>query len=73
MGSWRPDFLVENHQRTQNGALVEENFVITEINARFAFNGFMHEAYGQQATGEVLQVAGAGYLNLVNATEPEKV
>ncbi|KAF2827753.1 hypothetical protein CC86DRAFT_289304 [Ophiobolus disseminans] len=73
MGSWRPDFLVENHQLAQNGAVVEENFVITEINARFSFNGFMHEAYGQQATGEVLQVANAGYTNLVNATDPEKI
>jgi hypothetical protein len=69
MGSWRPDFLVE----TQNGAVVQENFVITEINARFSFNGFMHEAYGQQATSEVLQVSGSGNTNLVNATDPQKV
>jgi hypothetical protein len=69
MGSWRPDFLVE----TQNGAVVQENFVITEINARFSFNGFMHEAYGQQATSEVLQVASSGNTNLVNATDPQKV
>ncbi|KAL8792068.1 MAG: hypothetical protein Q9195_005323 [Heterodermia aff. obscurata] len=38
-GSWRPDFLLE----------ADENYRICEINARFAFNGFLHTAYGQQA------------------------
>ena len=38
-GSWRPDFLLEGH----------ENYRICEINARFAFNGYLHAAYGQQA------------------------
>lgn len=73
MGSWRPDFLVEKHKLTKNAVVIEENFVITEINARFSFNGFMHEAYGQQATGEVLQATGAGNKKLVNATDPGKV
>ncbi|ATY62170.1 taurine catabolism dioxygenase [Cordyceps militaris] len=42
LGSWRPDFLVED----DNG---DENFRLTEINARFCFNGFMHGSYGQTA------------------------
>ncbi|XWW93964.1 hypothetical protein V2A60_001903 [Cordyceps javanica] len=42
LGSWRPDFLVED----ENG---DENFRLTEINARFCFNGFMHGSYGQTA------------------------
>ncbi|CEL00913.1 hypothetical protein ASPCAL00505 [Aspergillus calidoustus] len=43
LGSWRPDFLIEED------CFGEENFRITEINARFSFNGFMHAAYAQQA------------------------
>lgn len=30
-----------------------ENFRITEINARFSFNGFMHQAYGQRALDDM--------------------
>lgn len=41
-GSWRPDFLVD----VQNN---KETYVITEINARFAFNAYMHGSYGQAA------------------------
>ncbi|KAF7557975.1 hypothetical protein G7Z17_g267 [Cylindrodendrum hubeiense] len=64
LGSWRPDFLVED---SQDGAIVE-NFRITEINARFSFNGFMHQAYGQQALDDM--GVGAG---LTNATDSEKL
>lgn len=64
LGSWRPDFLVED---SEDGAIVE-NFRITEINARFSFNGFMHQAYGQQALDDV----GVG-ANLANATDSEKL
>lgn len=52
---------------SEDGAIVE-NFRITEINARFSFNGFMHQAYGQQALDDV----GVG-ANLANATDSEKV
>ncbi|KAF4959108.1 hypothetical protein FGADI_1986 [Fusarium gaditjirri] len=63
-GSWRPDFLVEyNGER-------EENYCITEINARFSFNGFLHEAYGQAATNESLEGAETG---LMPATDPEMI
>ncbi|KAG5795803.1 hypothetical protein H9Q69_005126 [Fusarium xylarioides] len=48
-GSWRPDFLMEDNIERQ------ENYCITEVNARFSFNGFMHEAYGQAATNESLE------------------
>ncbi len=41
-GSWRPDFLLESTNST-------EQHRICEINGRFAFNGFLHTAYGQQA------------------------
>ena len=41
-GSWRPDFLLEIVNST-------EQHRICEINGRFAFNGFLHTAYGQQA------------------------
>ena len=58
-GSWRPDFLVEQDTAGQ------EIFRITEINARFAFNGSMHLAYGAEAlqsagiTGERTRLVGA--------------
>ncbi|KAM0081490.1 hypothetical protein ACKRZS_006343 [Fusarium odoratissimum] len=61
-GSWRPDFLVED-----NGER-EENYCITEINARFSFNGFMHEVYGQAATNESLESAETV---LMPATDPD--
>ncbi|KAH8651135.1 hypothetical protein BX600DRAFT_387632 [Xylariales sp. PMI_506] len=68
LGSWRPDFLVEDIQSNNDGVFME-NFRITEINARFSFNGFMHEAYGQQALDDL----GAGVKGLVSATDPEMV
>ncbi|KAJ6787659.1 hypothetical protein PWT90_09710 [Aphanocladium album] len=43
-GSWRPDFLIEE-VHTKNG-IRTENFRISEINARFPFNGSMHVYYG---------------------------
>ncbi|GAB1214775.1 hypothetical protein ATERTT37_003944 [Aspergillus terreus] len=64
-GSWRPDFLVEQDVDGQ------ENFRITEINARFVFNGSMYVAYGQEA----LQGVGvtSGRTRLVGATSREQV
>lgn len=46
-----------------------ENFQITEINARFPFNGLMFEAYGQQALDEKCFIVGG----LHNATDPDQV
>lgn len=63
-GSWRPDFLVEEFPDC------EENYSITEINARFSFNGFMHESYGQQALNDSLHGETSG---LVGATDPAMV
>ena len=68
LGSWRPDFLVQESQAEQGGPRVE-NFQITEINARFSFNGFMHEVYGQQALNDM----GVGVRGIVNATDPDEV
>ncbi|KHN94385.1 uncharacterized protein MAM_07701 [Metarhizium album ARSEF 1941] len=65
-GAWRPDFMVENG--CEHGAPVE-NFRITEINARFSFNGFMHQAYGQQALDDM----GVKAHGLVAATSPARV
>ncbi|KIL93861.1 hypothetical protein FAVG1_02423 [Fusarium avenaceum] len=48
LGSWRPDFLVEDDDSK------EENYRITEINARYPFNAFMHVIYGQQALNTAL-------------------
>lgn len=73
MGSWRPDFLVENHRSSQHGTVVEENFTITEINARFSFNGFMHEVYGQQALDEALQDTSVRAMGLISATDPRMI
>ncbi|CAG8252793.1 unnamed protein product [Penicillium olsonii] len=47
-GSWRPDFLIEEVPAA-NGQGTKEQFRICEINARFAFNGFLISAYGQDA------------------------
>lgn len=47
----------------------EERFKVTEINARFSFNGMMHLAYGQAALQEKL----GGTSEFVGATDPEKV
>ncbi|KAI1409892.1 hypothetical protein F5Y13DRAFT_181745 [Hypoxylon sp. FL1857] len=65
-GSWRPDFLVEEHKRSDG--VVAERFRITEINARFSFNGFMHAAYGQEA----LDNMGLGDSGLASATSATK-
>lgn len=48
----------------------EESYCITEINARFSFNGFMHEAYGQEAINRSVRGETTG---LVGATDPERV
>ena len=39
-GSWRPDFLLEG---------LTGEYRVCEINGRFAFNGYLHTAFGQQA------------------------
>ncbi|KAI1089358.1 hypothetical protein F5B19DRAFT_467683 [Rostrohypoxylon terebratum] len=51
-GSWRPDFMIEEDESNCNGA--REKFRITEINARFSFNGLMHGAYGQKALENIV-------------------
>ena len=75
LGSWRPDFLVEDYRAGRGDQLIVENFSITEINARFSFNGFMHEAYGQRAVDDRLREIGVniGARALVSATNPETV
>jgi hypothetical protein len=68
LGSWRPDFLVG--EGGEGGLYPSaETYCITEINARFCFNGFMHEAYGQQA----LLNLGVEERGLYGATDPAKV
>ncbi|KAI1264609.1 hypothetical protein F5Y18DRAFT_436520 [Xylariaceae sp. FL1019] len=67
MGSWRPDFLVEEHQ-CAGGTIIEENFCITEINARFSFNGFMVVSYGQKALEQELKESNS---DLMGAVDPE--
>ncbi|KAF1996084.1 hypothetical protein P154DRAFT_499105 [Amniculicola lignicola CBS 123094] len=62
LGSWRPDFLVDTDE---NG---REKYRITEINARFSFNGFMHLFYGQTVINESLP-AGSGLAGAVNPEE----
>ncbi|KAL7905931.1 hypothetical protein GGI35DRAFT_459674 [Trichoderma velutinum] len=66
-GSWRPDFMVEEI-KTQDGIAVE-NFRITEINARFSFNGFLHATYGHMA----LDDTGMRSHGLVSATSPKEI
>nr|WNZ75480.1 hypothetical protein [Trichoderma harzianum] len=66
-GSWRPDFMVEEI-KTRDGVAVE-NFRITEINARFSFNGFMHATYGHMA----LEDTGMGSHGLVSAAQPKEI
>ncbi|KAI1098122.1 hypothetical protein F4804DRAFT_346588 [Jackrogersella minutella] len=67
-GSWRPDFLIEENKTRRDGGVLE-TFQIAEINARFSFNGFMHDAYGQQA----LEDMGLGAHGLISATDVEKL
>ncbi|KAL3295987.1 hypothetical protein RB213_011420 [Colletotrichum asianum] len=64
LGSWRPDFLVEDD------AEFKENYRITEINARFSFNGFVHEAYGQDVLNKTLE-SWSGVL--VGATDANEI
>jgi hypothetical protein len=74
LGSWRPDFLVEEHRCPESGTLVDENFVITEINARFSFNGYMHEIYGQRAIDKALdEMDRRAPSGLVSATSADLV
>lgn len=62
-GSWRPDFLIEERAEYQDGEAIE-NFMITEINARFSFNGAFYVSYGQ----DVLDDMALEHLNLSSAT-----
>ncbi|KZL80922.1 hypothetical protein CI238_06647 [Colletotrichum incanum] len=64
LGSWRPDFLVEEDEHH------EESYRITEINARFSFNGFMHGAYGQEALNRCVEGEKSV---LVGATDPKMI
>ncbi|TWU77324.1 hypothetical protein ED733_005110 [Metarhizium rileyi] len=73
-GSWRPDFLIRDGRSASHnlagGRLGEDEvFCITEINARFPFNGFMHEALGQEALDEM----GLAKFELASATNPAKL
>ncbi|KAI9035032.1 uncharacterized protein KD926_004706 [Aspergillus affinis] len=69
-GSWRPDFLVEE-DRSEGASGPSENFRISEINARFSFNGYMYAACGQQALKKQgICESGNG---LVGTTEPAKI
>lgn len=65
LGAWRPDFLVEKD------AAGNENFRITEINARFCFNLMMYTGYGQEVL-RGMGVTGAGN-GLVGTTDLEHV
>lgn len=67
-GSWRPDFMVEQIEIGQ-GEDPLENFRVTEINARFPFNGFMHEAYGQMALDSI----DLEHCGLMSATDGQEV
>lgn len=53
LGSWRPDFLIENVSDSSKPNWTCEKFRICEINARFCWNGFFHGAYGQQALDDM--------------------
>ncbi|TDZ17179.1 hypothetical protein Cob_v009930 [Colletotrichum orbiculare MAFF 240422] len=64
LGSWRPDFLVED------GEEGDEIFRITEINARFSFNGFIHEAYGQEVINRSVNAVGSDW---VGATDHKTI
>ncbi|KAL7919853.1 Clavaminate synthase-like protein [Trichoderma austrokoningii] len=66
-GSWRPDFLIEDIPSADG--TVQENFRITEINARFSFNAYMHAVFGHTA----LEETGMARYGLLPATTPEKV
>lgn len=70
LGSWRPDFLLE--QESNEGTHTTMDGVrISEINARFSFNGFMFAAHGSQVLRDI------GVANRINglmcATDPDKI
>ncbi|THC88398.1 hypothetical protein EYZ11_012158 [Aspergillus tanneri] len=69
LGSWRPDFLIELDNR-QGDLPTLENFRISEINARFSFNGFMFLAYGQQALQNIGICDGSN--GVIGAADPTK-
>ncbi|KAE8349285.1 hypothetical protein BDV28DRAFT_163716 [Aspergillus coremiiformis] len=68
LGSWRPDFLVEEKPADASGPSMEI-FRLTEINARFCFNGSMHQAYGQEA----LTNLGMGRHGIRHATDSSAI
>ncbi|KAK4139588.1 uncharacterized protein C8A04DRAFT_32914 [Dichotomopilus funicola] len=68
LGSWRPDFLVADGPHNELYP-TGEVFCVTEINARFSLNGYMHEAYGQQALLDL----GIEQRGLQGATDPAKL
>ncbi|KAE8154620.1 Clavaminate synthase-like protein [Aspergillus avenaceus] len=67
LGSWRPDFLVEEKPDLSGSS--REIFRLTEINARFCFNGFMHQAYGQEALSDL----GVGKNGIRHATDSSAI
>jgi hypothetical protein len=74
-GSWRPDFMTTDNLTDASNSMASgsndesEGFCITEINARFAFNGFMHSALGQEA----LDGMRLNKLGLASATNSSQV
>ncbi|QUC19331.1 uncharacterized protein UV8b_03572 [Ustilaginoidea virens] len=71
-GSWRPDFLVGQCAGAggEGGDLADgEDFILTEINARFSFNGTMYIALGQEA----LDSMGLGSAALQSATKSDTI
>ncbi|OGM49479.1 hypothetical protein ABOM_001708 [Aspergillus bombycis] len=69
-GSWRPDFLVEE-DTSDEGSGPAEGFRISEINARFSFNGLMYATCAQKALND-MGVCDHGN-GLVSATDPAKI
>ena len=53
LGSWRPDFLIEDVVDASKPGGTREQFRICETNARFCWNGFLHGAYGQRALDDL--------------------
>lgn len=74
-GSWRPDFLIKDNSTAIPNAIINDQageselFCITEINARFSFNGCLHEALGQEALNDM----GMDKLGLASATNSAQV
>ncbi|KAJ3493096.1 hypothetical protein NLG97_g4959 [Lecanicillium saksenae] len=66
-GSWRPDFLIEEVE--SDDGTCTENFRISEINARFPFNGSMHIYYGSS----VLEEMNMGKSGLAAATDGAQI